>query len=87
MASNYLKRKAKESSLTPLTKEEETPEFTHIGYDVYGDKANANFNVIVFDYNPETNDIQIKEKKKIGRQLALTFEERKKALKTLARLK
>lgn len=87
MASNYLKRKAKETGLTPLTKEEETVEFTHIAYDVYPDSSKKNYTLVVFEYNPESGDVEVKSKQVISRQIGLSFEERKKALKTLARIK
>lgn len=69
----------------------ETPtlpvQFTHEGFDIYLGPDGRKFFAINFDYNPETREIAIKSIDPVQRGVALSYENHKRALKTILRKK
>lgn len=55
------------------------------GYDIFLTPDKRGYNLVIFKYDPYNNKIEIEKIQKIDRGLALSFEQRKKALKTLIR--
>jgi hypothetical protein len=89
MPSQFAKRKIKEKEMQEeeIVAVESLPEvaptLTHVGYDIFLGPDNRSYQVVTFSYNPETQQVMIENIKPISRQVALTYENQKRALTTL----
>lgn len=96
MANQFFKRKLKEKEASESskveevvveTKTEEVAEMSHESYDVFLDEDGRTYKLVVFKYNPKTNEVKITSQSKIEYGLALTFGNRKQALKQIIKRK
>lgn len=65
------------------TSVEVSKELTHEGYDICLAADGRKYEAIIFAYNPVTRQAEVKEILPIQRQVALSYQNHKKALKTL----
>lgn len=68
-------------------KKEAGPEYTHEGFDIFMGPGNNKHFAIQFEYNPISQDVRVKSIDPIQRAVALTFDNNKRALRTLLRKK
>lgn len=94
MSAQFFKRKAKELAKkeveAPIASSEKpsvSSDLSEESYDVVFDSANNMYKIITIKYNLDTMEAKVVSSHKLERGLALTFENRKKALKELIKRK
>ncbi len=61
--------------------------YTHEGFDIFLSADGRKYHVVTFQYNPETLEVSVKRVDPIQRQVGLSYENQKRALRTLLRNK
>jgi hypothetical protein len=94
VAGSKFRRKKTSTPQTEVTQEVETPEVSfeapsvdHVAYDIVSTDGGRTFNFILIGYNLDEGAAAILATKSISRQIGLQFQNSKKALKTIAKIK